>query len=108
MAFSLAFLTDDLVDAHLQLTDLFAETAVFDSAPAAPVGLQLRMRFRGVRESAKWNTFLTAQGVGQAQLESFLAAAEEEFARQQVGYLTAVSETVAELLARRTLLESPR
>ena len=95
------FLTDAILDpSALFPANLFGST--FSATPPAGVEFVQRFRYRGLRESAKWNTFLNGQDSDTQQLTTYLQQAADTLQAETVGYISTYTGLVAVLAARLT------
>ena len=87
---ALFFLTDTAP------TDLLPDSATFVASTAGTQFLQ-RFRYRGVRETFKWNTFLYGQEIDVNVLTAYLDQVRDANIAATAGYVTNLTTTASSI-----------
>ena len=100
-------LADTILDPNATLPTALPGSSVpaFTSIPNPGSEFIQRFRYRGVRESAKWNNFLNGQDIDYQMSTAFLQQLADSFQTAQIGYITFYTKLSSTITAQLALLQ---
>lgn len=103
--FDLKFLKDEITDeSELFPSEFHTESTDIGDEDFIRTPIQ-RFRYRGKRESAKWNTFLASFDADTRRMINLLDRVESDFKRKCIGYLTENTTTCSLLMSNKQAVD---